>query len=375
MPAMEIFYHQMCRIDKIEARKMLIKTYEETKSIRKVAKIWMTSRNVVRKWIKRYKEKGEKGLKDISHRPRLSPKRVSENIEKKVIKIRKERGYGKRRIFYFLLLEEGIKIPESTIRNILRRNGLRRKKKVRKIFYPAKWAYDEDRPFRLAQVDTKDIYDKGTLGTKIWTHITRKRLPRYQWTFCEGRTRLRFIALSRGLNITNGLCFVVLVMSWLRAWGIKEEVFWQEDWGQEFGGDNPKKLRELNKEYYQPYGAILGRAPKGRKGYQGRVERSHRTDDEEFYIPLLPKINEEKELLEWAGKWIYWYNVKRPHFGEKMDGKPPLLKLRYLGYNLPEEFACFPPIILDNVSTFLAVRGGNDLLAPYIIYSKTTNNY
>ena len=34
----------------------------------------------------------------------------------------------------------------------------------------------------------------------------------------------------------------------------------------------------------------LGRAPKGRKGYQGRVERSRRTDDEEFYIPMLPYI-------------------------------------------------------------------------------------
>ena len=32
------------------------------------------------------------------------------------------------------------------------------------------------------------------------------------------------------------------------------------------------------------------RYPKGRKGYNGRVERSHRTDDEEFYVPLLGQI-------------------------------------------------------------------------------------
>ena len=41
----------------------------------------------------------------------------------------------------------------------------------------------------------------------------------------------------------------------------------------------------------------LGRAPEGRKGYQGRVERSHRTDDEKFYIPLLSSINSERKLL------------------------------------------------------------------------------
>ena len=39
-------------------------------------------------------------------------------------------------------------------------------------------------------------------------------------------------------------------MSWLRAWGIKEEVFWQEDWG----GDNPEKLKKLDEGYYRPYG-------------------------------------------------------------------------------------------------------------------------
>jgi len=52
-----------------------------------------------------------------------------------------------------------------------------------------------------------------------------------------------------------------------------------------------------------------------------------------------------------------------------MSGKPPLEKLKDLGYNLPEEFALLPPIILDDVSTFWAVRGGNNLLTPYILYS------
>jgi len=31
----------------------------------------------------------------------------------------------------------------------------------------------------------------------------------------------------------------------------------------------------------------LKKCPKGRKGYQGRVERSHGIDDEEFYLPYL----------------------------------------------------------------------------------------
>jgi len=133
------------------------------------------------------------------------------------------------------------------------------------------------------------------------------------------------------------------------------------------GGDNPEKLKKLNEKYYRPYGAVLGRAPK-KKGYQGRVERSHRTDDEEFYIPLLSFINSERQLLQYAANRIIWYNVKRPHFGKGMSGKPPLKRLKDLGYNLPEEFTLLPPIILDDVSTFWAVRGGNNLLTPYMKY-------
>jgi putative transposase len=362
---MEVLYQEMYKMKAVEARKRVIKTYEETKSIRKTAKLWGTSRLVVRKWLKRYKEKGEEGLKDLSRRPKRCPWRTVLPIEKKVISMRKEKGYGRRRIAWFLLREEKIEISENTITHILRRAGLRRKKKQRKVFYPARWAYDEDTPFKLAQVDTKDIYDKGTLGTTIWTHITRKHLPRYQWTFCEGKTRLRFLAYSRKLHLTNGLCFVALVMSWLRCFGIEKETFWQEDWGEEFGGDNPEKLRKLNEKYYRPYRAVLGRAPKGRHGYQGRVERSHRTDDEEFYIPLLLSIKNENELLRYARKWLYWYNVKRPHFGKDMDGKPPFEKLKEYYSNLPEQFVLLPPIILDDVSTFWAIRGGNDLLTPY----------
>jgi len=46
--------------------------------------------------------------------------------------------------------EEKIEISENTITHILRRAGLPRKKKQRKVFYPARWAYDEDTPFKLA---------------------------------------------------------------------------------------------------------------------------------------------------------------------------------------------------------------------------------
>jgi len=92
----------MWEIDKLEARKMLIESYQKTGSIKKAACLWSTSRNVVRKWVRRWGEKGEGGLLDQSRKPRNSPRKVGKEIEEKVIKIRKETNYGKRRISYFL---------------------------------------------------------------------------------------------------------------------------------------------------------------------------------------------------------------------------------------------------------------------------------
>ena len=93
---------------------------------------------------KRYKQGGEEGLRDLSGRPKRSPFKSPKKIEEKVMKMWKERGYGKRRIAYFLFLEEGIELSENTIRNILKRRRKGKERKMRKVFYPARWAYDEE---------------------------------------------------------------------------------------------------------------------------------------------------------------------------------------------------------------------------------------
>ena len=65
---MEVLYQEMYKMKSAEARKWLVTTYREIKSIRKTAKLWGTSRFVVRKSLRRYKEKGEEGLEDVSRR-------------------------------------------------------------------------------------------------------------------------------------------------------------------------------------------------------------------------------------------------------------------------------------------------------------------
>ena len=362
---MDVCYKEAYTMSKAEARRRLVETYEAIENLSQAARLWGTSRHVVRKWVRRYQQEGPSGLEDRSRRPRASPRKTPPKVEAVVLEARRKTGYGRKRLAWYLARQEGLCLSPHTLRHILKRNGFGGKRRRRKTFYPAHWAWEQDTPFSLAQVDVKDVLDKGTLGTKLWDHMRKRRLPRYQWTFCEGKTRLRFLAYSQRCNLTNGLGFMALIMLWLRRYGIAEEVVWQTDWGQEFGGSNPAKLARLQERCYGPLGARLARIPLGKKGYNGRVERSHRSDDEEFYIPFLASIENQQQLLEKAAGWLYFYNLVRPHYGEGMEEKPPFARLRQSGYDLPEQFALFPPLLLDNVSVHWAAQGGNDLLAHY----------
>ena len=74
------------------------------------------------------------------------------------------------------------------------------------------------------------------------------------------------------------------------------------------------------------------------------MERSHRSDDEEFYTPFLLNTQDGQELLEKAEGWEYFYNLVRPHYGEGITGKAPFQKLKGMGYALPGEFTLLPPV-------------------------------
>lgn len=362
---MDVSYQEVYTMNKTEARRKLVQTYRQTGSITQTAWQWQTSRQVVRKWVQRWQSEGKAGLVDRSHRPHRCPRRTNPALEEQVVKLRKATGYGRARLSQKLWQRERLALSPNTIRHILHRSGLVQPRRRRKVCYPAHWAWETEEPFALAQVDVKDIRDEETLGPRLVHHLQQAQLPRYQWTFLEGRTRLRFLAFSHQLTSTNALCFAGLVLFWLRGHGIRQKLQWQTDWGSEWGGESLQKIERLNQRFFQPLGAELVRFPLGRKGYNGRVERSHRTDDEEFYLPLLLGMRDEQELLRRAAQWLYYYNVERGHTGEGLNGKSPWQRLVELGVRVPKKFAVLPPIVLDRISTDWVLGSGNDLLTHY----------
>ena len=151
---------------KANLRLKIVHTWQERGSLRETATRLSISRNTVRKWVRRYLAEGETGLKDRSRRPHRCPRKTPAEVEERVLSLHRERGWGRRRV------ARALGLPEGTVRHILKRHlgEDKRQRRKRKTFYPAHWAWEEEKPFRLAQVDTKDILDKGTLGTRLWDH-------------------------------------------------------------------------------------------------------------------------------------------------------------------------------------------------------------
>jgi len=361
-------YYMLLKSDdhRMTLRDQLVRSARKD-GIRAAARRFGCSRNTVRKWLRRAREGS---FEELSRAPRRSPSQTPPDREEAVASARRETGYGPHRLRDWLTSTGGPKLSVWTIRNILKRRGLLKRKSRRHACYPAHWAWEAREPFSLVQCDVKDVYDKGTLGTERTTHLARLNLPRYQWTFLEGKSRLRFLAYSRGLNQDCGLAFLLICLWWVGRWKARPcgEVQIQIDWGMEFGGDNPRKVDLLNRKYFAPLGARLCRYPKGRKGYNGRIERLHRSDDEEFYKPMLLDIGGPLDYLDRAFKWQAFYNLRRPHYRNGMDGSTPMQKLAALGLKLKETFALLPPVILDPIAGPIVTPqpGGHDVQAHYI---------
>jgi len=115
----------------------LVETYMETGSIAETARRWHTSRNVVRKWVERYRDDGVKGLGDRSRRPHRSPTQTQAQTEDVAVEAKKTTGYGRKRLAWYLRREKGLVLSPHTIRHTLRRNGFTGRKTKRKTFYPA----------------------------------------------------------------------------------------------------------------------------------------------------------------------------------------------------------------------------------------------
>ena len=334
-------YRELKKKDPEYARECLLRTLKETKNISQTARLWSCSRNTVKLAIKKEREGN---LKDDSRAPHSVWNKSSSEVEERVAKHRKETGYGKRRI------ARDLGLPEGTARNILSRLKIPTKK-YRSFSGKRRKSYDLEKiaPFEELQMDVKEILDKKGLPKEIYQYFQRVKLPLYQWTCIDVKTRIRFLALSFSNSWTCGRVFIATIIWWLRTFGILARIHIQHDGGKEFSALQEKSFKRAQKYFFDLLGVTRSLIRKGHAEDNAYVERSHRTDDEEFYTLKGLEMKTLKKMLELLSEWIIRYNIKRRHQG--LNDLTPLEYLKSIKPEIHPAIALFPPLILDSLET------------------------
>jgi putative transposase len=288
----------------------VIQWYEEHgEKVRLTARHFGFSPDTISRWVQSYEEKGIAGLEPKSRRPhkvRQSP--IPLATVQRIQALREERPRWGREKLRVLLAREGIILCGKTIDRVIARlkasGVLREPLRPRRV---VRWHQERlrrppdlmvDHPGALVQVDTKQV-DIGQ-GKAV-----------YQFGAVDYFTRKRVVGLAPRLSSAQGAAFLQRIVAGLP---FPVEAI-QSDGGSEFLKDFGAKVEELKLTHYfnRP------NYPQG----NGCIERSFRTDEEEFYqVEELPADLGGLEAALLA--WNQVYERVRPH--------------QALGYKTPEQF-------------------------------------
>lgn len=288
-------------------------------------------------------------LDDSSRAPKNIKNKTPFGLEKTVIEEGKNTGYRYRRLTSYIYRKYGLSLNENTVKAILKRNGIKRKK-IRSRNGNVRHLYDylHLEPFAELQVDTKYVIDEKTLPGGVIEHIRKHNLPRFEWNAIDVKTRTRFTAYSYELNSTFGFSFILFVIIWMRLNGVKIRIRIRVDNGKEFFGGSERKKEEWNR-YFSLFDSEVYPIPPRAKHLQALVENSHRHDDESFLIIHAIRAMNREAFLDKAQRWQDTWNIARASFGIEMKGLSPMEKLKSLKTMVNENIYSFPVLSMEDV--------------------------
>ena len=264
------------------------------------------SRRAFYKWKRRFDEHGEAGLVDRPRAPHRSPKATPKEVDSKILYLRQHYHFGPGKIADYLKRFHKLSVAVSSVHRILGRHGMSRLPANQKHRpHTKRWKrYEKPQPGHRLQMDVKFL--ERIPGT-------RKRL--YQFTAIDDCTRIRVLKIYDACNQRTAIQFTDEVV---RRLPFRVHVI-QTDNGAEFQSQFHWHLEALDIRHVY----IWPRTPH----LNGKVERSHRVDAQEFY-QLLDQDGVSDDIHLFNDKlreWEDYYNYHRPHGA--LDGQTPYERL------------------------------------------------
>ena len=273
-----------------------------------VAKVCPHSVRSLKRWKKAYKAHGMQGLIPKSTEPKTQPNETPIRVKEEVIALRKQTRLCALKL-HWRLKKQRLIVPVSTIAKILKKEGLVRTYRKRKIKY--KYIRAKRQPGELLEMDVK--YVPGAI----------QGLRYYQYTVIDTASRWRHLEVFDEQSTHHSIRMMKIVMEKFpyKIQSIKTDnhsTFTNYYTGMNKRSDMTVKTVHALDEWCAQHNIIHYLIDPGKPAQNGTVERSHREDEEKFY-----QKNSFRTALVLKKKIRYWneYYNNLEHCG--LDGKTP----------------------------------------------------
>jgi len=284
-------------------KKVILEFAEGIGNSAKACREWDIPRSAFYEWKAAYAKHGEAGL--IRKKPiaKSHPNQLSAEVVEKILHLRQNYHFGPQRITWYLERYHGIKTSSSSVYRTLVRHNLSRlpRNTSRRAIHTKRYA--KRVPGHHIQVDVTFLTLKNAAG---------KKTRRFQYTAIDDATRIRALKVYKRHTQKNAIDFIDYVIEKFpfRIHTVRT--------------DNGHEIQVLFHWHVEDQGIrhvyIKPRSPQ----LNGKVERSHRSDKEEFYQLLT--YTDDVDLNKKLAEWERFYNFGRPHGA--FNGKTPYEALR-----------------------------------------------
>lgn len=265
------------------------------------------SRDTYYRWKRQYETGGVEALVNSKPCPENSKIRVAKIIEDKILYVRREFGLGQQRISWYLQQRYyDLAVSSSGVCSVLKRHGINRLPPGSPKRSPNTFKrYEKTVPGHQVQIDVKFLIFRDKSG---------RRIKRFQYTAIDDATRVRALKVYCRHIQANAIDFLDYVV---RKFPFRIK-YVRTDNGHEFRSKFHWHAEDCGiiHKYIKPASPHLN----------GKVERSHLTDKQEFYQLL--DYTGDRNLKRQLAEWEAFYNYHRPH--TSLKGKTPyeILKLK-----------------------------------------------
>jgi transposase InsO family protein len=278
-----------------------------------------------RKWVSRYRLRGEEGLSDRSSAPRRVANRTSQDRVAAIVLLRELRMTAAE-------IAEALAMPLSTVSVVLKRQGLGR---LGRIGLEQPVRYERSRPGELVHIDVKKLGRiEGGAGKRVGGRPPGSYRPRrldatgsargiigweYVHVAVDDHSRLAYAEVLPDEKATTAIAFLGRALAYYRRHGITVERVLTENGSAYISTLHAIACRQLGIRH-------LRTRPR-RPQTNGKAERFIRTLLTGWAYGAVYRTSSERTTA--LHGWLWHYNHRRRH--SALGRQPPITRTNLLG--------------------------------------------